>query len=73
MNDGRSAAAISLRFSASTPLTLAAFVYVPPICHILGQHPLTAAQWLPVLVTPFVLLAAEEARKALVRRRPTSP
>ena len=50
-------------------LALLAFVYVPPIADALGQQPLEPAQWLPVLVTPFVLLAAEEARKAVVRRR----
>ena len=50
-------------------LTLLAFVYIPPISRALGQHPLGPAQWLPVLVTPWVLLAAEEARKALVRGR----
>jgi magnesium-transporting ATPase (P-type) len=50
-------------------LALAAFVYVPGFRHVLGQRPLDAAQWLPVFVTPWMLLAAEEARKALVRRR----
>jgi potassium/sodium efflux P-type ATPase len=49
-------------------LTLLAFVYVPPIQAALGQYPLKATQWLPVLVTPWILLAAEEARKAAVRR-----
>ena len=48
-------------------LTLLAFVYVPPISNVLGQHPLSPAQWLLVLVTPWVLLAAEETRKAIVR------
>ncbi len=50
-------------------LMLAAFVYVPLIRHVLGQHPLSLGQWLPVLVTPWILLGAEEARKAVVRRR----
>jgi hypothetical protein len=50
-------------------LTLLAFVYVPPIQAALGQYPLSATQWLPVLITPWILLAAEEARKAVVRRR----
>ncbi|MGZ4110027.1 MAG: cation-translocating P-type ATPase [Actinomycetota bacterium] len=48
---------------------LAATVYLPGVYHVLGQHPLTLSQWAPVLVTPFVVLAAEEARKAGVRRR----
>jgi magnesium-transporting ATPase (P-type) len=49
-------------------LALAAFVYVPPIAHALGQHPLSPGQWLLVLVAPWILLGAEEARKAVVRR-----
>ncbi len=53
-------------------LGLAAFVYVPPVARVLGQHALSGAQWLPVAVTPFVILAAEEARKAVVRRRDRS-
>jgi hypothetical protein len=35
---------------------------------LLGHQPLTLAQWLPVLVAPVLLFAAEEARKAVVRR-----
>jgi len=50
-------------------LTLLAFVYVPVVADALGQQPLTPLQWLPVLITPVVLIAAEEARKAVVRRR----
>jgi potassium/sodium efflux P-type ATPase len=50
-------------------LLLGVMVYVPVVYRILGQHPLTPAQWLPVIVTPFVLLAAEEVRKAVVRSR----
>jgi magnesium-transporting ATPase (P-type) len=49
-------------------LVLAAFVYVPPIRAVLDHHSLTPAQWLPVLATPWILLVAEEARKAVVRR-----
>jgi potassium/sodium efflux P-type ATPase len=48
---------------------LAAFVYVGPIADLLRQRPLGLAQWLPVLLTPIVFLAAEEARKAVARRR----
>ena len=48
---------------------LAVMVYVPAVYRLLGQHPLTPEQWLPVVVTPFVLLGAEEARKAVVRAR----
>jgi magnesium-transporting ATPase (P-type) len=50
-------------------LLLVGMVYLPPLYHVLGQHPLTAAQWIPVLVTPWVLLFAEETRKATVRAR----
>jgi magnesium-transporting ATPase (P-type) len=50
-------------------VALVAFVYAPPVYHVLGQHPLTAAQWIPVLVAPWILLGAEEARKLFVRRR----
>ena len=53
--------------------TLLAFIYVPFLYDLLGGQPLSAAEWLPVIVTPFVLLGAEEARKAWVRRRYASP
>jgi magnesium-transporting ATPase (P-type) len=48
-------------------VALLAFVYLEPLYAALGQIPLSAAQWLPVLITPFVLLAAEESRKVVVR------
>jgi magnesium-transporting ATPase (P-type) len=48
---------------------LLAFVYVPPIAHVLGQHPLSFAQWIPPLITPLFILLAEEGRKVVVRRR----
>ncbi|MGZ4150401.1 MAG: cation transporting ATPase C-terminal domain-containing protein, partial [Actinomycetota bacterium] len=50
-------------------LALVAFVYVPPFRHVLDQQPLAAARWVPILVAPWLLIAAEEARKALVRLR----
>ena len=50
-------------------LALAVFVYFPPLAHALGQHALTAAQWIPVLITPWILLGAEELRKSIVRWR----
>ena len=50
-------------------VALLAFVYVPPIQAALGQAPLGPEQWLLVLVTPWVLIIAEESRKAFVRRR----
>lgn len=56
-------------------LTLLAFIYVPQIAQVLGQQPLDPVQWCPVLVVPWLFLAAEEARKALVRTlsRRTTP
>jgi magnesium-transporting ATPase (P-type) len=45
------------------------FVYLPPVAGVLGQRALTAPQWLPVLATPWLLIAAEETRKAVVRRQ----
>ena len=50
-------------------LALVAFIYIPPIAEALGQHPLDPAHWLLVLATPWILLGAEEGRKAVVRRR----
>jgi magnesium-transporting ATPase (P-type) len=49
-------------------LALVAFVYFPPIQRVLGHEPLAWTQWLPVLVTPWILLGAEELRKALIRK-----
>jgi magnesium-transporting ATPase (P-type) len=54
---------------AAEALVLLAFVYVPGISHVLGQQPLNAAQWAPVFVTPWLFVAAEESRKAIVRAR----
>jgi len=48
-------------------LTLLVFVYLPPIAEVLGQRALTPVQWLPVLATPWLLIASEETRKAVVR------
>ncbi|HEY7584408.1 MAG TPA: cation-transporting P-type ATPase [Acidimicrobiia bacterium] len=50
-------------------LVLLLFVYLPPIQRVLGHSPLDAAQWGLVLITPLILLGAEEARKAVVRAR----
>ena len=53
-------------------LILLAFVYLPPLQRVLGHHPLDLRQWALVLLTPFLLLGAEEARKAIVRARAAS-
>jgi magnesium-transporting ATPase (P-type) len=50
-------------------LALLGFVYLGPVRAVLGHRPLALVQWLPVLAAPLLLLAAEEARKAAVRRR----
>jgi magnesium-transporting ATPase (P-type) len=50
-------------------LALLAFVYLPPIRAVLGQAALGPAQWALVLVTPWVLIGAEELRKGIVRMR----
>jgi magnesium-transporting ATPase (P-type) len=50
-------------------LTLLVFIYVPGVRHALGGAPLSVAEWVPILATPWLLLAAEEARKAVVRVR----
>jgi magnesium-transporting ATPase (P-type) len=50
-------------------VALLAFIYLPGLYHALGGEPLTAGQWVVPLVTPFLLLGAEEARKAIVRGR----
>jgi len=38
---------------------LLVFVYLPPIAKVLGQRGLSPTQWLPVLATPWLLIAAE--------------
>jgi magnesium-transporting ATPase (P-type) len=50
-------------------LTLLAFLYVPGLSDVLGNGPITGVLWLPVAITPFLLLAAEEGRKLWVRGR----
>ena len=52
--------------------TLAVFLYVPALSRALRGAAPTGVGWIIVAVTPFILLGAEEARKAVVRRRPTS-
>ena len=50
-------------------LVLLMFVYLPPVQRVLGHAPLDVPQWALVLITPLILLGAEEARKAVVRAR----
>jgi magnesium-transporting ATPase (P-type) len=54
-------------------LTLLAFLYAPGLSDVLGNGPITGALWLPVAITPFLLLAAEEGRKLWARRRAERP
>jgi potassium/sodium efflux P-type ATPase len=49
-------------------ILLVAFVYLPGLREVLGQAPLGPRQWLLVGVAPVLFLAAEELRKAAVRR-----
>jgi magnesium-transporting ATPase (P-type) len=53
-------------------LVLLTFVYLPPVQRVLGHDALDFRQWALVLVTPLILLGAEEARKAFVRARARS-
>jgi len=53
-------------------LVLLMFVYLPPVQRVLGHNPLDFPQWALVLITPLILLGAEEARKAVVRARARS-
>ncbi|MFN8233859.1 MAG: HAD-IC family P-type ATPase [Actinomycetota bacterium] len=48
---------------------LLGFLYVPGLSAVIGNGPVPAELWIPIVVTPFALLAAEEGRKAMVRRR----
>jgi magnesium-transporting ATPase (P-type) len=57
-------AAVAVEF-----VMLLAFVYVRPVADVLGQRSLAASAWLPIAVAPWLLLGAEEARKARARRR----
>lgn len=50
-------------------LSLLGFLYLPPLAAALGQLGLSLQQWALVAVSPFVLIAAEEARKSVVRLR----
>ncbi len=46
-----------------------AFIHLPPLAGALGQSPITPINWSLVIATPFVLVGAAEARKAVARRR----
>ncbi len=50
-------------------VALLAFIYVPVLAGVLGQRPLTAAEWTPVAITPFVIIDRRRERKAIVRAR----
>ncbi len=49
-------------------IALLGFIYIPPLARALGGAPLNLAQWALVAVTPFLLIGAEETRKAIARR-----
>jgi hypothetical protein len=46
------------------------FLYLPRLSDVLGNGSLGPRELLPVVVTPFVFLLAEEGRKAWVRADP---
>jgi magnesium-transporting ATPase (P-type) len=54
---------------ATEAVALLAFIYVPWLAHALGADPLSPTQWVVPLLTPFLLLGAEEGRKSIVRSR----
>jgi sodium/potassium-transporting ATPase subunit alpha len=54
---------------AAEAALIAAIAYVPPLQAVFGTTPLTAETWLALVPMAFALLAIEEARKWLVRRR----
>ena len=54
---------------AAEGIALLVFVYAPSLAQALGGAPLHLPQWLLVGVTPFLLIGAEEGRKAIARRR----
>jgi Ca2+-transporting ATPase len=48
-------------------IALFAFIDFPPLNKVFSTAPLTSWQWLILLTFPFILLGAEEIRKAIVR------
>ncbi|MTV25378.1 cation-transporting P-type ATPase [Nitriliruptoraceae bacterium ZYF776] len=57
---------------ASEVLVILAIVYLPPLQRVIGTAPFPGWLWLVLLAVSPTLLVADEARKWLVRRRPTS-
>lgn len=53
---------------ATELVVLMAFVYAPPLQHLLGHVPLRPIHWGLLALAPLAFLAAEEARKFAVRR-----
>lgn len=49
-------------------LALWAFIYIPPLRQVFGTAPLTAEQWLLLLLCPGLMVAAEAGRKRVVSR-----
>jgi magnesium-transporting ATPase (P-type) len=48
---------------------LFALIYVPVLAHAFHMRPLDPRAWLLMAVWPVMVFGAEEARKAIVRRR----
>ena len=53
---------------AAELLLLLALIFVPPLARVFGLARLAPAEWLPLCAFPFVVLAAEEGRKVVMRR-----
>lgn len=49
-------------------LALWAFIYILPLRQVFGTAPLTAEQWLLLLLCPGLMVAAEAGRKRVVSR-----
>jgi magnesium-transporting ATPase (P-type) len=50
-------------------LALVAFVYLGPLQRALGQHGLSARNWLVIAALPWAFIGAEEGRKAIARQK----
>ncbi|MGZ4144966.1 MAG: cation-translocating P-type ATPase [Actinomycetota bacterium] len=54
-------------------IALIGFVYFGPIRRALDMNAISIAEWIPIVCTPWILIVAEELRKAYVRRRAARP
>jgi Ca2+-transporting ATPase len=52
---------------------LLAFIYIPAVSNVFMTQPLSLWQWVILLICPFILLGAEELRKAIMRQWQRKP